>query len=197
MKLSRTFIALMLFFFGVGALQAQTPTTSSQSEDCGHFVQQFYNWYVATETALMKRNGLGSALEVTLREKQSSLSPELLKALKEDLAASKKSPAEIVGLDFDPFLNAQEIAERYLVGKITPKGDHYWVEVFGVWNGQKNSNPDVVPELAFRKRPLDLHELSLRKNRHPGERKPGQHSGSTKKGSTENGEVRRPAPSFG
>jgi Protein of unknown function (DUF3828) len=149
MKLSRTFIALLLFCFGVGALQAQTPTPSSQSEDCGHFVQQFYNWYMATETALMKRNGLGSALEVTLREKRSSLSPELVKGLKEDLAASKKSPAEIVGLDFDPFLNAQDIAERYLVGNVTPKGDHYWVEVFGVWNGQKSSNPDVVPELAF------------------------------------------------
>jgi len=54
-----------------------------------------------------------------------------------------------VGLDFDAFLNAQDIPERYLVGKITPNGDHYWVEVFGVWNGQKNSNPDVVPELAF------------------------------------------------
>jgi Protein of unknown function (DUF3828) len=152
MKLSRTFIALILFSFGVGALQAQTPTTPSQPPDCGPFVQQFYNWYVTTENALMKSNGLGSflsALEVTLREKRSSLSPELVKGLKEDLAASKKSPAEIVGLDFDPFLNAQDIAERYLVGKITPKGDHYWVEVFGVWNGQKNSNPDVVPELAF------------------------------------------------
>ena len=56
---------------------------------------------------------------------------------------------EHVGLDFDPFLNAQDIAERYLVGKITPKRDHYWDEVFGVWGGQKNSNPDVVPELAF------------------------------------------------
>ena len=37
-------------------------------------------------------------------------------------AAYKKSPEEIVGLDFDPFLNAQDIAERYLVGKIIPKG---------------------------------------------------------------------------
>jgi hypothetical protein len=149
MKLSRTFVALILFSFGVGALQAQTPTTSSQPQDCGHFVQQFYNWYVATENALMKRNSLESALEVTLREKRSSFSPELVKGLKEDLAASKKSPGEIVGLDFDPFLNAQDIAERYLVGKITPKGDHFWVEVFGVWEGKKNSNPDVVPELAF------------------------------------------------
>jgi hypothetical protein len=69
--------------------------------------------------------------------------------LKEDLTASKKSREEIVGLDFDPFLNAQDIAERYLVGQITPKGDHYLVEVFGIWGGQKKSNPDVVPELAF------------------------------------------------
>ncbi|MGC1323702.1 MAG: hypothetical protein WA849_16100 [Candidatus Udaeobacter sp.] len=149
MKLPRTFIALILFSFSVGALQAQTPTTPSQPKDCGSFVQQFYNWYVAKENALMKRNSLESALEVTLREKRSSFSPELVKGLKEDLAASKKSPGEIVGLDFDPFLNAQDIAERYLVGKVTPKGDHYWVEVFGVWGGQKNSNPDVVPELAF------------------------------------------------
>jgi hypothetical protein len=149
MKLSRTFIALILFSFGVGVLQAQTPTTPSQPQDCGAFVQQFYNWYVAKENALMKRNSRESALEVALREKRSSFSPELVKGLKEDLAASKKSPGEIVGLDFDPFLNAQDIAERYLVGNITPKEDHYWVEVFGVWNGQKNSNPDVVPELAF------------------------------------------------
>jgi hypothetical protein len=143
------FIALILFSLGVGALQSQTPTTASQPQDCGPFVQQFYNWYVTKENALMKRNSLESALEVTLREKRSSFSPELVKGLKEDLAASKKSPGEIVGLDFDPFLNAQDIAERYLVGKITPKGDHYWVEVFGVWEGQKNPNPDVVPELAF------------------------------------------------
>jgi hypothetical protein len=149
MKLSRKFIALILFCFGVGALQAQTPTTPSKPQDCGPFVQQFYNWYVAKVNALMKRNSRESALEVTLREKRSSFSPELVKGLKEDLAASKKSPGEIVGLDFDPFLNAQDIAERYLVGNITPKGDHYWVEVFGVWGGQKNSNPDVVPELAF------------------------------------------------
>jgi hypothetical protein len=149
MKLSRTFIAFILFSFAVGALHAQPPTTPSQSQDCGPFVQQFYKWYVAKVNASMKRNSRESALEVTLREKRSSFSPELVKGLKEDLAASKKSPGEIVGLDFDPFLNAQDIAERYLVGKITPKGDHYWVEVFGVWEGHKNSNPDVVPELAF------------------------------------------------
>jgi len=87
MKLSRTFIALILFSFGVGALQAQTPTTASQPQDCGHFVQQFYDWYAAKENALMKRNSLESALEVALREKRSSFSAELVQGLKEDLAA--------------------------------------------------------------------------------------------------------------
>jgi hypothetical protein len=139
----------MFFYIGVGALRAETPATPSQPQDCGPFVQQFYNWYVAKQNALVKRNSRESALEVALGEKRSSLSPELVKGLKEDLAASKKSPEEIVGLDFDPFLNAQDVAERYFVGNVTPKGDHYWVEVFGVWNGQKNSNPDVVPELVF------------------------------------------------
>ena len=149
MKLSRTFIALILFSFGVGALQAQTATTPSQLQDCGHFVQQFYDWYAAKENALTKSNSRESALEVSLREKRSSFSPELVKGLKEDLAASNKSSGEVVGLDFDPFLNAQDIAERYLVGRVTPKGDHYLVDVFGVWGGKKKSTPDVVPELAF------------------------------------------------
>jgi hypothetical protein len=130
-------------------LKAQTPTALSQTQGCGPFVQQFYNWYVAKENALTKSNSRESALEVALREKQSSFSAELVKALKNDLTASKGSPEEVVGLDFDPFLNAQDMGERYLVGKITPKGDHYWVEVFGIWEGKKNTKPDVVPELAF------------------------------------------------
>jgi len=68
MKLSRTFIGLILFSFGVGVLQAQTPTTSSKPQDCGAFVQQFYNWYVAKVNALMKRNSRESALEDARRE---------------------------------------------------------------------------------------------------------------------------------
>lgn len=150
MKLSRTFIALILFSFGVGALPAQTPTTPSQPQDCGHFVQQFYDWYVAKENALTKRNSQESALEVALREKGSSFSPELVKGLKEDLAASKKSSGEIVGLDFDPFLNAQDVAERYFVGKTTPKGDHYLVEVFGIWGGRKNRILMSFPSSPFK-----------------------------------------------
>jgi hypothetical protein len=148
MKLSRTFIALILFSFGVGALQAQTPTTPSQPQDCGHFVQQFYDWYVAKENALMKRNSLESALEVTLREKRSSFSPELVKGLKEDLAASKNRLRRSWGWISIPFsmpkilLNATSW-ERSLRREII-----IWSRFLGL-GGQKKSNPDVVPELAL------------------------------------------------
>jgi hypothetical protein len=154
-KESVAFILLVFSAFTVAAQspappsQAQPPAASSPSQAAGQFVQQFYNWYLAKEKAAMNKSHSETVFELTLREKQASFSPELVKALKEDLAASKKSPEEIVGLDFDPFLNAQDMGERYIVGKVTPKGDHYWVEVFGVWGGKKNVKPDVVPELAF------------------------------------------------
>jgi hypothetical protein len=130
-------------------LTAQSAPTASPPEGCAQFVQQFYDWYLAKEKALTNDRSQESAFETTLREKQSSFARALVQALKDDLEASKKSPGELVGLDFDPFLNAQDTAEKYLVGEVHPKADHYCVDVFGVWGGKKNAKPDVVPELAL------------------------------------------------
>jgi hypothetical protein len=49
-------------------------------------------------------------MEIVLKSKY-AFSPELASKLKEDLAAQEKSPGEIVGLDFDPFLNAQDVGD--------------------------------------------------------------------------------------
>lgn len=152
MKLFENLAAFVLILVaGVQNAGGQGTAAPAPSQACAEFVGQFYNWYLAKETALMKENSRKMALEVALVEKKSSFSPGLVKALKEDLAASKKSPGEIVGLDFDPILDAQDLGERYLVGKVMPKGDHFLVEVFGIWGGKKNAKPDVVPELVFEK----------------------------------------------
>jgi hypothetical protein len=51
-------------------------------------------------------------------EKQGSqFESGLLAALKEDVAAQAAAKGEIVGLDFDPFLNTQDPAESYEVGQ--------------------------------------------------------------------------------
>lgn len=150
MRLFKTLILLTLLLLPALPLLSQGPAAAPLMKQCADFVQQFYDGYTAKEKALMKNPGVESLLETTLKEKKSSFAPNLIQALTEDLEASKKVPDEIVGLDFDPFLNAQDVGERYLVGKVTPKGDRYWVEVFGIWGGKKNTKPDVLPELAFK-----------------------------------------------
>ena len=147
--MTKRLFALLILVFSVASSMAQSAAAASPSESCGQFVQQFYDWYLAREKALMNEKSQESAFEATLSEKASSFTPELVKALRDDLAASKKSADEIVGLDLDPFLNSQDSAERYFVGKVQQKGDRYLVDVFGVWEGKKNPKPDVVPELAL------------------------------------------------
>jgi hypothetical protein len=149
-RMRTTFCSLLIFLLLPVLIGTANLNAASPPEDCGQFVQRFYDWYLARENALTKENSQKSADEVALSEKASVFSSELVRALREDSAASKKSPGEIVGLDFDPFLNAQDVPERYLVGKVQRKSDHWLVEVFGLWNGKKNSSPDVIPELVLR-----------------------------------------------
>jgi hypothetical protein len=100
-------LALVLFLFLITDGR-HAALAADSAAGCGQFVQKFYDWYVAREKALTKANGPKDVMEVAMQEKRSCFSPELLKALQEDVAAAHKSPGELVGLDFDPILNTQE-----------------------------------------------------------------------------------------
>jgi len=105
------------------------------------FVQKFYDWYLQRS----KREGTVDPLEAALKEKPELFDASLTKALKEDLAASAKSPDEIVGLDFDPILDAQDTCGPYTTGKVSRDGDSYRVEVFGHGcSDEKPGQPDVI-----------------------------------------------------
>ena len=65
--------------------------------------------------------------------------PVLLAGLKEDMAAAAAAPeGEEVGLDFDPFLDAQDPADRYEVKSVSKKGTKYLADVYckteGKWS---------------------------------------------------------------
>src|SRR5262249_25678894 len=64
-------------------------------------------------------------LETALKKKPCPLSTALAKALREDLAAEAKSKGDIVGLDFDPFLNSQDPVDHYRVASIKKVGKGY------------------------------------------------------------------------
>ena len=126
------------------AVAAQAETVSSEEQSCHQFVQGFYDWYVK----MARQEHKDSSVDIAVKQKSTNFSAELKRRLKEDADASAKSTDGIVGLDFDPFLNAQDFGEKYTVGKVTKKGGHYFAEVNVTWNGKKNAKPDVKPELS-------------------------------------------------
>lgn len=113
---------------------------SAEEASCRRFVGEFYAWYVA-------QSKHGEPLLAALRRRKSNFSPELIRRLSEDREAAARNPNEIVGLDFDPVLNAQDFASRYLTGRVTHTGRRYRVEVYGVWSGKRTEIPEVTPEL--------------------------------------------------
>lgn len=109
------------------------------------FVQEFYVWY----TPLARANGDAPAWYTVLRDRPQALTPELLRALRADSLAQARAEGEIDGLDFDPFLAAQESCDRYEATSAIGRGTVEEVRVFAVCNGVRSSRPvavaDVVP----------------------------------------------------
>lgn len=143
----RAVIIVGSILFAIASAPVCSAQATGDAAKCSKFVQEFYNYYLK----LCQREGKkDDPLDIATKERPGILSAELKKALDEDSAAAKKSPEEIVGLDFDPVLNSQDMGSKYTVGKVTPKNSNYLVEVFGLWNGKKNAAPDVVPEVAIK-----------------------------------------------
>jgi hypothetical protein len=87
---------------------------TGQAGACRDFTEAFLKWYVP----LALRDSKDPAAILALRRKPEIFSEKVRKSLEEDRKAQEKSN-DIVGIDFDPFLSAQDPAEKYLVGKVT------------------------------------------------------------------------------
>ena len=136
MNLKPIIAALALFALSAGA-------QTLHAEDSPHkFVEDFYNWYVP-----MSAHSHETASDVALKKKSAVFSAELLKALKEDALATAKSPGEVVGLDWDPFLNSQEQIDRCVIGNVTEKNGAFRVDVYDVLEGKKDKKPNIIAEV--------------------------------------------------
>lgn len=111
---------------------------------CRKFVQEFYAWYLPKARTSKER-----ASDLVLKEKSYVLSRELARQLKEDSDAQNKAKGELVGLDFDPFLNTQDPDfERCTTGKVVAETTSCRVEISCNFPGQKTQLL-VTPELTF------------------------------------------------
>jgi len=126
------------------SMKAQSGSVADASNSVGKFVQGFYDWYVPK--ALSSRSA--PAWSTAVKEKGRCFSPELGRKLREDSEAQAKDEGEIVGLDFDPFLNSQDPGRRYSVGKVVPQGGSYLVEVHRVLSGKPEEKLTATAEVT-------------------------------------------------
>jgi hypothetical protein len=142
-------LTLLLIFMGlfVWSFQAAAQPTDSKGS-VKKFVQEFYDWYNAVSH--MNNNKL-SPDQRAIRERARIFDAGLIKALNEDYQESSKHPEEVVGLDWDPFLCSQDLDDRYEAGDVKSHGQNYLVEVYGIYKGKKNREPNVIAELARNK----------------------------------------------
>ncbi|MBA3854368.1 MAG: hypothetical protein C0503_08135 [Gemmatimonas sp.] len=81
---------------------------------------------------------------------RADLSPELMRALQEDRDASAANDEEIVGLDFDPFIDAQDVCERYESRAAVPQDSTMDVAVYNTCNWGHPLVPDAIYRLMRR-----------------------------------------------
>jgi hypothetical protein len=125
---------------------AQPATTNLDTlKSVRDFVNEFYSWYVSKEP-------YDYPLEQALKFRSHAFSPELFKALKDDVDAQAKATL-IVGLDFDPFLATNgRVWKSHELRGATQTGKAYRVEVFGVYPdsvSERPEVPDVVAEVSL------------------------------------------------
>lgn len=125
------------------SLRAQSGNDPSASDSVKKFVQGFYDWYAPKALSRSSEPASNTAL----KEKGNCFSSELRRKLREDSEAQAKVDGEIVGLDFDPFLNGQDPERHYSVGKVLSKNDGHLVEIHRVVSGKPEEKTTVTAEV--------------------------------------------------
>lgn len=141
----KTICALLLLLACIPLYPQTSPAPAATESSCQKFVQDFYNWYLPKA-----KTAKGDPDALVLKEKPTFLSRELFKALKEDSdAQAKDKSGDIVGLDFDPFLNSQDDSfQKCAAGKAVIQGSSCRIDVSCNFPKQKSEQP-FTPELQF------------------------------------------------
>ncbi len=95
------------------------------------------------------RNNVEPAWDIALKLKPQMFSHKLFEQLSEDSSAQDKAGRNLVGLDFDPFLNCQDCGEQYKVKKVIQTNGKCRAEVHGMWPDKESEKPDVIPYLII------------------------------------------------
>jgi hypothetical protein len=124
MSILRMTMAVGFALLSLNQVSAATASScDSGPSSAKAFTQGFYDWYVPE----VGKKDL--PWTTALEHSPTFFRPGLAKALLDDAKAQAASPGDIVGLDFDPFLYAQDPADSYSTGSATEKNGNCRVQI--------------------------------------------------------------------
>jgi hypothetical protein len=138
----------LLIVLGSLSARAQQSAQRQGSPSCLQFAQGFYDWYAPIT---QKETGT-PAWDIALHKRRDAFSSQLFRALKADSEAQARAKGELVGLDFDPFVNSQDPADHYEARQHAVKDNRCSVEVWRASpndTAAKSAKPAVIAALAL------------------------------------------------
>jgi len=160
---SPALIIVMLFL--TSCTDTARHPVANEKENARVFVQQFYDWYKKLyNEGVTATDNVGTDVYM-IKHKPQYLDDSLLKAFIEYYKAEPKEADEVVGLDFDPILDSQDIGWDYQTGKVKQVGDKFFIDIHCDTHGKPKDTilalpPIIVAEVVKKSGQWKLVNLS-------------------------------------
>ena len=133
----RTMLAFSTLLTVACGGKSPAPSPDQDLSEAQAFVREFYAWYLPAA-------GTGAGLKQAIVDSAMLFVPDLVRAIEADGEAQARNADEVVGLDGDPFLDAQDFCERYDVGDARRDGADILVDVYARCSGDTTSTPRIA-----------------------------------------------------
>jgi hypothetical protein len=143
----RLFSISVIVFITVVFSGVTAQSKTDDKENARVFVQKFYDWYSVLVSATLEKRAKTPPDIVAIKARGYYFDIPLRKALIDDANAQAKVAGEIVGLDFDPFSNAQDTRVGYQTGNVKQLGNTFLVDVHDIEKG-KSEKAILAAELV-------------------------------------------------
>jgi hypothetical protein len=134
------FLVIGLFLLCIAfSANVKAQAKPGDKESARIFVQKFYDWYGALDAAHEPGDKGPGPMTLSLKHNPPYFESTLRRGIIADRKAQAKVPGELVGLDFDPIINAQDVRSGYQTGNVKQEGDKFFVDVHDIKNGKSRS----------------------------------------------------------
>jgi hypothetical protein len=145
-----TALRFCVYCLGACALRAQEASQGTE-KSCLRSSQDFYDWYVKKAVNDSEEANQRAPWHAAMKHNGNPFSSGLTRALIESDAEARADGDPV--LDFDPILNTQDPADRYVVRGTALNNGRCWAKVYGVWSRPipaQGEQPQVVAEMVFK-----------------------------------------------